>query len=137
MATVVGQRVAVDGHVGTVLYVGDVAGSDGTWLGIEWDDPARGKHNGSHEGRAYFTTQSVAPPSHHFSLTHTPRHPTGGSFVRPRKVDTGVSFLAALRAQYSTTDETRPDEKFVVQDSRNVAVAVEVLGNSKLEQRLK
>ncbi len=27
----------------------------GLWLGVEWDDPERGKHDGSHEGVRYFT----------------------------------------------------------------------------------
>lgn len=27
----------------------------GLWLGVEWDNPDRGKHDGSHEGVQYFT----------------------------------------------------------------------------------
>lgn len=27
----------------------------GLWLGVEWDNPERGKHNGTHEGVQYFT----------------------------------------------------------------------------------
>lgn len=26
----------------------------GLWLGVEWDNPARGRHDGSHEGTVYF-----------------------------------------------------------------------------------
>ena len=26
----------------------------GLWLGVEWDNPERGKHDGSHEGTVYF-----------------------------------------------------------------------------------
>ena len=29
----------------------------GVWLGVEWDNPTRGKHNGCHEGKQYFTTR--------------------------------------------------------------------------------
>ncbi|XP_077342651.1 tubulin-specific chaperone E isoform X8 [Lithobates pipiens] len=32
---------------------------EGLWLGIEWDNPLRGKHNGSHEGRRYFTCSQL------------------------------------------------------------------------------
>ena len=31
--------------------------STGIWIGVEWDDERRGKHDGSHEGRRYFTTR--------------------------------------------------------------------------------
>jgi len=27
----------------------------GVWLGVEWDDPSRGKHSGDHDGVHYFT----------------------------------------------------------------------------------
>jgi hypothetical protein len=66
-----------------------------------------------------------------------PRYPTGGSFVKQRKVDFGIPFLDALRAQYTTLPDNRPEEKFVVTDSRNVSVSVEVVGNERLEKRLK
>lgn len=32
-----------------------VCGFAGLWLGVEWDQPDRGKHNGSHSGVQYFT----------------------------------------------------------------------------------
>lgn len=50
----VGDRVEVSGDRGKVLYVGPVPPSKGTWVGIDWDDPARGKHNGTHAGVEYF-----------------------------------------------------------------------------------
>lgn len=35
-----------------------VAGkAKGVWLGVEWDNPARGKHDGLHEGTRYFTAK--------------------------------------------------------------------------------
>lgn len=50
----IGQRLSYDGVVCTVRYVGQVAGTTGAWLGVEWDDPTRGKHDGSHKGVKYF-----------------------------------------------------------------------------------
>jgi dynactin complex subunit len=50
----VGQRVAVDGQHATVAFVGAVPPTAGEWLGVIWDDPARGKHDGTHEGTRYF-----------------------------------------------------------------------------------
>lgn len=35
-------------------YVGEVTDKQGEWLGVEWDDPTRGKHSGTHEGVEYF-----------------------------------------------------------------------------------
>lgn len=50
-----GQRISFDGHLCTVRYIGPVKTTKkGDWLGVEWDDPSRGKHNGSHEGERYF-----------------------------------------------------------------------------------
>ena len=36
---------------GTVRYVGEVAGTKGEWIGVEWDDEGRGRHDGSHDGK--------------------------------------------------------------------------------------
>lgn len=51
----IGHRLSFDGALCTVRWVGDVPGTSGTWLGVEWDDQARGKHDGSHKGVRYFT----------------------------------------------------------------------------------
>ncbi|XP_016306110.1 tubulin-specific chaperone E isoform X2 [Sinocyclocheilus anshuiensis] len=79
-----GRRVSCDGERGTVRYVGPVLPTAGVWLGVEWDDPERGKHEGSHEGVRYFTC----------------RHLTGGSFVRPKKASFGVDYVTALKQRY-------------------------------------
>lgn len=52
----VGQRVSLKGNRFTVRYIGNVEGTDQdkVWLGVEWDDPTRGKHNGQYLGRSYF-----------------------------------------------------------------------------------
>lgn len=50
-----GQRLSTKGNRCTVRYVGEVQGKQGQWLGVEWDDPLRGKHSGTHEGVEYFT----------------------------------------------------------------------------------
>uniref|UniRef100_A0A671VAI8 Tubulin-specific chaperone E n=1 Tax=Sparus aurata TaxID=8175 RepID=A0A671VAI8_SPAAU len=88
-ADAVGRRVACDGERATVRYVGPVPPTAGLWLGVEWDHPERGKHNGSHDGVQYFTC----------------RHPKGGSFVRPAKVSFGVDFLTAVQQVYQTDTE--------------------------------
>jgi len=50
----IGDRIEVGGHRGTIEYIGDVVGTKGEWLGVDWDDPTRGKHNGSHNNKVYF-----------------------------------------------------------------------------------
>lgn len=56
----IGQRVSYESAICTVRYVGDVADTNGTWLGVEWDDPTRGKHDGSRKGVRYFTCACCA-----------------------------------------------------------------------------
>ncbi|KAJ5089457.1 hypothetical protein N7532_008141 [Penicillium argentinense] len=90
--SLVGQRRSFDGQLCTIRYVGSVQGTTGDWLGVEWDDPTRGKHAGEHKGVRYFTCQST--------------YPTAGSFVRPsRPSELPRSFLEGLRAKYASESE--------------------------------
>uniref|UniRef100_A0A914VY32 Palmitoyl-protein thioesterase ABHD10, mitochondrial n=2 Tax=Plectus sambesii TaxID=2011161 RepID=A0A914VY32_9BILA len=82
----IGSRVVVDGHRATVRYIGPVGKFAGEWLGVDWDDPTRGKHDGSHENKQYF----VATSAH------------SGSFVRPQRVDFGHGILKALQERYAS-----------------------------------
>lgn len=82
-----GKRISLGPHKGTIRYRGPVPPSNGEWLGIEWDDPTRGKHDGtSADGTRYFHV----------------RIPGSGSFIRPTssKLSSGCSFLSALRNKY-------------------------------------
>ncbi|KAM4040939.1 tubulin-specific chaperone E isoform 2-T3 [Anomaloglossus baeobatrachus] len=85
----IGRRIICDGEYATVHFVGLVPPTPGMWLGVEWDNPLRGKHDGSHEGTRYFTCS----------------HLTGGSFVRPKKANFGVSFLSAMTKRYGPNTE--------------------------------
>ncbi|KAI1142805.1 RNI-like protein [Hypoxylon sp. FL0543] len=85
----VGDRLSYDGAICTVRYIGEVSGTSGTWLGVEWDDPARGKHDGSHKGVRYFNCRSKSP--------------TAASFVRPtRPAEKPQSFVAAVTEKYAS-----------------------------------
>ncbi|SPO00946.1 related to tubulin-specific chaperone e (tubulin folding cofactor E) [Cephalotrichum gorgonifer] len=85
----VGQRLSYDDLVCTVRYVGEVAGTSGAWLGVEWDDPTRGKHDGSHKGVKYFECLSKSS--------------TAASFVRPsRPSQAPQSFISALHEKYAS-----------------------------------
>ena len=79
-----------DGFCGTVVYVGPVASAKQPtecYVGICWDDPSRGRHDGSVIDR--HTNALVR----HFGPTP---HPTQGSFLRVTKIDTGVPLTAEL-----------------------------------------
>uniref|UniRef100_A0A8C3TJF4 Tubulin-specific chaperone E n=1 Tax=Chelydra serpentina TaxID=8475 RepID=A0A8C3TJF4_CHESE len=71
------------------MYTHNESSVLGLWLGVEWDNPQRGKHNGNHEGIQYFKCS----------------HPTGGSFIRPNKANFGVDFLTAVKNRYGLNDE--------------------------------
>lgn len=83
-------RLVVAGkYRATVRYVGPVEGQKGSWVGLEWDDPDRGKHDGSHDGKRYFVT----------------RVPGTASFVRytsllKHGISRGISLREAVQAKY-------------------------------------
>ena len=86
----VGCRIeTTDGARAVVRYVGPVEGTDGEWVGVEWDDPTRGKHDGSHGGERYF--ECVASSAN---------GATPGSFVRPHKIRPSVTFREAIATKY-------------------------------------
>ncbi|KAJ1457701.1 hypothetical protein M885DRAFT_514727 [Pelagophyceae sp. CCMP2097] len=92
-----GQRVSDDaGCRGTVRYCGPVATSKSAsevYVGVEWDDAARGKGDGSVVDKRGLETRYF-----------TTAFPTAASFVKPAKLDVGSSFAAALRAKYVAMD---------------------------------
>jgi len=78
------------GYTGTVLYVGPVATARSPtelYAGIQWDDPTRGKHNGS-----------VIKDQQLYSYFHCD-HPTGASFIKVSQLDTGVCLNESLLYQ--------------------------------------
>ncbi|SMR45560.1 unnamed protein product [Zymoseptoria tritici ST99CH_3D1] len=83
----IGQRLSLKGQLCTIRYIGPVSDKAGEWVGVEWDDTTRGKHNGTHQGVNYFECRSSSP--------------TAGSFLRPKQQwDPSRTFLQALREKY-------------------------------------
>ncbi|DBB11985.1 hypothetical protein WJX82_006869 [Trebouxia sp. C0006] len=87
-----GARVHIGNCKATVRYVGEVRGQTGPWVGLEWDDAARGKNDGSTGGQAYFSCRS----------------PSAGSFLRLDKYNSqaelGCTVLEALQRRYGDQD---------------------------------
>jgi tubulin-specific chaperone E len=83
-----GKRLSFSDALCTVRYHGQLPGQDGDWLGVEWDDPDRGKHDGQYKGKRLFETLSSSPRC--------------ASFIRStRAADKPRSFLEALRYKYA------------------------------------
>ncbi len=83
---------------------------DGVWLGIEWDDAARGKHWGAFQGKQIFECLFHArPDAQESAASGSPSAPsqssaTGpASFLRPDApgIVTGTSMLHAIKAKYA------------------------------------
>lgn len=55
----IGTRIQVGSDRATVKYIGSVKGTKGDWLGIEWDNAQRGKHDGVHQSERYFDCRWV------------------------------------------------------------------------------
>eukprot|EP00850_Spirogloea_muscicola_P017736 SM000155S01665 [mRNA] locus=s155:220096:224917:+ [translate_table: standard] len=122
-----GQRVRVaaaatgDGsqshHAATVRYVGPVAGQAGDWLGVDWDDPSRGRHSGDAGGVSYFAAAT----------------PGGASFVRPSQACAGVSLLAALEARYTSREPTAGADDMYILSSGRRRLPIELVGRAQVE----
>ncbi|KNZ63293.1 hypothetical protein VP01_1162g7 [Puccinia sorghi] len=94
----VGQRVILDDrHLGTVRFSGRVEGQDPEqiWLGIEWDDPTRGKHSGQFKNGP---------------ILFRPLIPNSATFIKPSaRLGAGRSFLKALKEKYLDQELLSPD----------------------------
>lgn len=69
----VGNRVEHKQARGFVRYVGELRGQSGLWVGVDWDDVSRGRHDGTMDSVAYFVATG----------------PKSGSFVRASKLAHG------------------------------------------------
>ncbi|GBG34224.1 Tubulin-specific chaperone E [Hondaea fermentalgiana] len=91
-----------EGYRGSVRYVGPVATAkkkDATWIGVEWADAGRGKHDGS------VKEKTTGEETRYFSC------PQGqGSFVKPQFLRVGVAFEDALMARYEPEAAVRVGE---------------------------
>ncbi|KAG5735258.1 Tubulin-specific chaperone E, partial [Termitomyces sp. T112] len=117
----ISPRINLAGYLGTVRYTGPVEGTSGTWLGIEWDDHTRGKHDGVNDGKRYFTC----------------RVPNSGSFIRPSpNVSYGRSFLEALTSKYIETPRGSASQEKVILGSSQGSILVEAVNLDKIRGKL-
>lgn len=119
----IGQRVECMGSYGTLKYIGEVPPTKGIWLGVDWDEPYRGKHNGTFEGKFYFST----------------RYSRSGSFVRSGKVKFGCDCVTAIHSRYGEVqgDETAGIDKSSLASVKKEmkAALFEVVGFDKVNKK--
>jgi len=99
----VGKRLSFKGRLCTIRYVGHVEGtkSDKEYLGVEWDD-LKGKHDGTYQGKRYFTCSSLSPTAASFVLSSS------------RTADPEQSFVDAVREKYGTPATTDDSDEIVI-----------------------
>ncbi|KAG2061531.1 RNI-like protein [Suillus hirtellus] len=113
----IGSRIYLpSGYFGTVKYFGPIDGTAGLWLGVEWDDPTRGKHDGIKDGKRYFNC----------------RVPHSGSFIRPSSACYGYPFLQALKNKYVEAVHGTASQEKIVLGSSNGAIEVEAVDLDKI-----
>ncbi|QEO22328.1 hypothetical_protein [Candidozyma auris] len=102
------DRVELDGAFGTVKYIGSLPnwGDDVTAYGIEWDDPQRGKNNGTLGNTRYFSVDK----------------PNSGSFVKAsnKKLRFGRSFVEAVLEKYAGDENVSALKREIVFGSKKV-----------------
>ncbi|KAJ7578440.1 outer arm dynein light chain 1 [Mycena floridula] len=116
-----GSRISLSGHLGTIKFVGAVENTTGTWLGVEWDDPERGRHDGVKDGVRYFSC----------------RIPNSGSFIRPTAVGIsyGSEFLEALFGKYIENPHGSQSQETVLLGSSHGNIQVEAVRLDKIRTK--
>lgn len=114
--SLVGKRINYDGNLGKVLYEGPVTNSEIIWIGVQWDDPSRGKHSGEYKGVRYFT----------------PTVENSASFVKKNSplLITGKSFQEALIKKYIIKEEKDKNAEPIVWGK-----VVETVGFDKIDKK--
>ncbi|VVC27021.1 Hypothetical protein CINCED_3A022009 [Cinara cedri] len=116
----VGRKVCAGTFTGVVRYVGPLPETESIWVGVEWDDLSRGKHDGTHNGIRYFKTL----------------HPNGASFVRLEKiVPCNVSFMSAFKNKYGQDCDPGVDQEISIIMKQSKMPFFELVGMQKIQEK--
>ena len=136
----IGTRIFLSGHTGTIKFIGSVHNTTGIWLGVEWDDPQRGRHDGAKDGVQYFTCAWVTfrtSPTFVSLVPRSSRVPGSASFVRQTpSVKYGTTFIRALLSKYVEDIHGPQGQEFVVLGSSNGVIEVEAVNLDKIRKKL-
>lgn len=114
-----GTRICFKDSYGTVRWTGNIQNKEGLWIGIEWDNPEKGKHSGFFEGIQYFHT----------------RFPNHGSFLKEQVFTSestpGCSIEYAIFNKYADWNEMDFSETYVP-TVKNQKKTIELVGTEKI-----
>jgi len=96
----IGDRIKSENDFGEVRYIGSVNPHPGVWLGIEWENPSRGKHDGSVDGIQYFKC-----------VQH--QQSNSASFIRPHKAKKIRDINSALHERYGHDESVMNSLKLI------------------------
>ena len=133
-SNLLGKRVELNEKTAKIKYVGPLrhkkdCKENEIWLGLEWDDKTRGKHNGTVEGYEYFKTTNGD---------------NSGSLVKMTKVNVGQTFKGALGYKYNFYEEEGNDyhkdvdkalekDNFITTDKK--IINIELVGKEKAAKK--
>ena len=133
-SNLLGKRVELNEKTAKIKYVGPLkhkkdCNEKEIWLGLEWEDKARGKHNGTVEGFEYFKTTNGD---------------NSGSLIKMTKVNVGQTFKGALGYKYNFYEEEGNDyhkdidkalekDNFIVTDKK--IINIELVGKEKAAKK--
>lgn len=141
----VGKRIEYLGALGTIRYVGPLkhedekANPDENWIGVEWDEPSRGRHNGTVQGVQYFKCKDGRK---------------AGSLLKVEKASYGQGIYHAILQRYfkdplatkdgnkgnSDVDERgnsiEVDEEIYAQTVKKFKKKIEFLGFNKIWKKI-
>uniref|UniRef100_A0A1L8E665 Tubulin-specific chaperone E n=1 Tax=Nyssomyia neivai TaxID=330878 RepID=A0A1L8E665_9DIPT len=116
----INSRIKVNNDYGTVKFYGEINGYSGLWVGVEWDDPRRGKHGGCVNEIQYFETTC----------------PNAGSMIRPGKMAPFDSLAGAIEKRYVLNIGNPLDENLMREAKENVKASIfEFVGAEKIMKK--
>ena len=124
----IGSRVQIGNCKATVKYFGEVKDQTGNWIGLEWDDAARGKNDGSTSRSRYFSCRQAG----------------AGSFMRREKFASqailGRDILSSLQDRYgdqsSHNVQMEDTQRPSTQTEKRKGVEWQLVGADKVQAKL-
>eukprot|EP00884_Botryococcus_braunii_P020395 jgi/Botrbrau1/7039/Bobra.0165s0062.1 len=121
--SLLGSRISIAGRRACVCFVGQVDNQEGQWVGLDWDDLCRGKHDGTYDGKRYFACRDGR---------------LAGTLMRLDKLlastDAAISIAQALRSRYQESPQRLNSEQqdgMFVSTSSNRQVPVQLVVDGK------